>query len=93
MSRRYLSTLNLDLNRLFSEGAKFLANPCIRLSQEEKDISGNYLQLAASVSRLRSEKLSKPKSNNGLRKQQKKSPQRAIAANSREVPTLREKMK
>ena len=49
MSRRYLSTLNLDLNRLFSEGAKFLANPCIRLSQEEKDISGNYLQLAASV--------------------------------------------
>lgn len=49
MSPRYMSQLNIDLNRLFSEGTTFLSNPCVKLKQEERDIAERYLRLASSV--------------------------------------------
>lgn len=49
MSRRYLSTLDLDLNRLFSEGTRFIDNPCVKLSDEEMTIAVRYLDLSISV--------------------------------------------
>jgi AraC-like DNA-binding protein len=49
MSRRYLSQLNLDLNRLFAEGDIFLSNPCVKLSKEERAIALRYLQLASGI--------------------------------------------
>lgn len=49
MSRRYLSQLNLDLNRLFAEGAIFLSNPCVKLNKEERAIALRYLQLASGI--------------------------------------------
>lgn len=49
MSRRYLSQLNLDLNRLFAEGTIFLSNPCVKLNKEERAIALRYLQLASGI--------------------------------------------
>jgi len=49
MSRRYLSQLNLDLNRLFAEGDIFLSNPCVKLNKEERAIALRYLQLASGI--------------------------------------------
>lgn len=49
MSRRYLSQLNLDLNRLFAEGTLFLSNPCVKLNKEERAIALRYLQLASGI--------------------------------------------
>lgn len=49
MSRRYLSQLNLDLNRLFAEGTIFLSNPCVKLNKDERAIALRYLQLASGI--------------------------------------------
>ena len=49
VTRRYLSTLHLDLNRIFSEGTALLDSPCVRLSPEEKTIATRYLDLASAV--------------------------------------------
>ena len=49
VSRRFLSALNLDLNRIFTEGISLLDNPCVKLSQEEKVIAMRYLDLASAV--------------------------------------------
>lgn len=51
MSRRYLSTLHLDLNRFFSEGSALSGSPCVRMTQEEKEIAAQYSRLAALVLR------------------------------------------
>ena len=49
VSRRYLSGLHLDLNRIFAEGTTLLDNPCVRLSDEEKEIAQRYLELGKIV--------------------------------------------
>lgn len=49
LSPRYLSTLNIDLNRVFSEGALLLDSPCVRLRPEEKAIALRYLALASTI--------------------------------------------
>lgn len=49
MSRHYLSTLHLDLNRLFSEGATLLDRPVVKLTEEEKSIAQRYLELGLVV--------------------------------------------
>ena len=46
-SREYLSTLNIDLNRLFSEGASLLDSPRIKMSPEGKLLSPRYFELIA----------------------------------------------
>jgi AraC-like DNA-binding protein len=49
VSRRFLSTLHLDLNRIFAEGTTLLENPCVRLTDEEKEIAQRYLELGKVV--------------------------------------------
>lgn len=49
VSRRFLSMLHLDLNRIFSEGTALLENPCVRLTGEEKEIAQRYLELGKVV--------------------------------------------
>lgn len=49
MSRRYLSTLHLDLNRIFAEGNTLLDNPCIKLTPEEKAAAMKYLDLGSVI--------------------------------------------
>jgi AraC-like DNA-binding protein len=49
LSRRFLSLLNLDLNRLFSEGLMFLDHPRVTLNEEEQLIATRYLQLASTI--------------------------------------------
>ena len=49
MSRRYLSTLHLDMNRIFAEGTALLSRPCVRLTADEKRIAMRYLELGAIV--------------------------------------------
>ena len=49
MGHRFLSLLNLDLNRLFSEGVMLLDYPCVTMSEEEQLISMRYLQLASAI--------------------------------------------
>ena len=51
MSHRYLSTLHLDLNRFFADGMTLLDSPCIALTQEEKDITAHYSELASIILR------------------------------------------
>ena len=53
MSRRYLSTLHLDMNRFFAEGSALPGSPCVKMTQEEKEIAAQYSRLAGLV--LRSE--------------------------------------
>lgn len=49
VSRRYLSTLHLDLNRFFSGGLPLLESPCVRLTAEEKLVATRYMELASLV--------------------------------------------
>ena len=49
ISRRYLSTLHLDLNRIFAEGRLLLDNPCVRLTSQEKEIAHRYLELGETI--------------------------------------------
>ena len=49
VNRNYLSELNIDLNRLFTEGTAFLTNPCVKLTREERGIAQRYLQLASCI--------------------------------------------
>ena len=49
MSRRYLSSLHLDLNRIFAEGRLMFDNPCVRLTAQEKDIAHRFLELGETV--------------------------------------------
>ena len=51
MSRRYLSTLHVDLNRFFSEGSALSGSPCVKMTQEEKEIAAQYSRLASLVLR------------------------------------------
>lgn len=48
-SREYLSSLQLELNRVFAEGAALLESPCITLEREEKMIALRYLSLASTL--------------------------------------------
>ena len=49
VSRRFLSSLKLDLNRLFSDGVGFLWNPCIDMSADERDLSIRHLELCREI--------------------------------------------
>lgn len=49
VSRRYLSSLHIDLNRVFSEGLSLLESPCVRLTLEEKLVARRYMELASLV--------------------------------------------
>lgn len=49
MSASYMSTLKFDMDKLFSEGLSLLDNPCIILSDEEKEVAGRYLDLFSHV--------------------------------------------
>lgn len=51
MSRRYLSTLHLDINRLFAEGSALSGSPCVKMTQAEKEIAAQYSRLAGLVLR------------------------------------------
>ena len=46
-TREYLSTLHIDLTRLFSEGASLLDSPLIKLSMEGKLLTPRYFDLIA----------------------------------------------
>ena len=48
-SREYLSSLQLELNRVFAEGAALLESPCITLEREEKMIALRYLSLTSTL--------------------------------------------
>lgn len=49
MSRRYLSTLHLDLNRFFTEGTTLMNSPCVQLTPEEKAIAARYSELTSVI--------------------------------------------
>ena len=49
ISRRFLSLLHLDLNRLFSDGVLLLDSPCVTLTEEERSLAFRYLQLATEI--------------------------------------------
>ena len=49
MSRRFLSMLDLDLNRLFSDGKMFLEIPRVILNEEETALFLRYLELARTL--------------------------------------------
>lgn len=49
ISRRFMLRLNLDLNRLYSDGSTYMENPCIRLNEEQKNLAYNYLKLAKAL--------------------------------------------
>lgn len=51
MSRRYLTTLHLDLNRFFTEGTTLADSPCVKLTQEECEIAAQYSSLTAQILR------------------------------------------
>ena len=49
VSRRYLSTLHIDLNRFFSDGFSLLDSPCVRLTVEERLVARRYMELASLI--------------------------------------------
>ena len=49
VSRRYMSMMNLDLNRIITEGAIFFDKPTVNMSEEERRIIEHYLKLAYEV--------------------------------------------
>lgn len=51
MSRRYLTTLHLDLNRFFTEGTSLAESPCVQLTEEERGIAARYSDLTAQILR------------------------------------------
>lgn len=51
MSRRYLSTLHLDMNRLFAEGSALSGGPSVKMTQAEREIAAQYSRLAGLVLR------------------------------------------
>ena len=49
ISSHFLSRLNLDLNRLFSDGVLLLDSPCVTLTDEERALAFRYVQLASEI--------------------------------------------
>ncbi len=49
MSRPYVSELNIDIDKLFSEGMFLLDNPGVTLSDEERTVASGYLTLARNI--------------------------------------------
>lgn len=49
LSKEYMSSLKLDIAKLFSEGMLILENPCVVLTEQEKGVALSYLQLLTKV--------------------------------------------
>lgn len=51
MTRAYMQSIKVDINRLAGKGAILFGNPCFVLSEEEREVAKDYLKLAVKVLR------------------------------------------
>lgn len=49
MSKEFMSSLRVDIGKVFNDGMSFLDRPCLHLSAKEAAVAGKYLDLIADV--------------------------------------------
>ena len=54
MSKEFVHSLRVDINKMFNEGVTMIGNPCLNLSEEESSVVGSYMELMGKVMTLQS---------------------------------------
>ena len=45
MSKEFVHSLRVDVNKMFNEGVTMIGNPCLNLSEEESSIVSSYIKI------------------------------------------------
>ena len=54
MSKEFVHSLRVDVNKMFNEGVTMIGNPCLNLSEEESSIVSSYIKIMGKLMTLQS---------------------------------------